>query len=684
MRTRYVDAQNLATFFALFSGFSQVASLLTRVFVSGRLLSRFGVRTGLTVLPAAHVACTALIVASGTAARRGGPRLLARDLEPGHLQDPEAPDRQPVVQGPLPAAAQGPAPGHADHGGDAGHAADHRPGRRADAALQRGRAVRPGRVRLADAGRLRRLGGDGQGRRSRIRGAPSCARSSAVSSTTTSPSATTTRAAWPCCARRWRTGSARRRPLRARAAREGAGPRTSRRPSSAWSIIRAPTCGARRAPPPGTARTRRPPSNGSARTRRATRCRPCAPWPLRAACRPGRAGDAARWPWPRSTTRAARSAAARWSASLRAGHEAAPRSPGHARDLAAFPRTGPGPRAWPERRGRRSRPPSSRRCSPIRARPCGAPPSPPPGVRATRASWPAVAEALGDRRLRGAPPPPLSCSAGRRCRGRRSRPVSDGIAAGPVAREAARVLGRVGGARAEARPAVAPRLSRPARAHRGARVARAQHATRPHPASEEAGRASARQLEAGARGRGLDPGRPARPRRRSRGSSVLRAALARELARSRQAVLLLLSFLHDPVAILRAREGLAHGVEGEARLRAGGPGRHGRGRPQAARARAARGSGRGAGRGLRRASAAGNEAGGGAGEGGRTAAPGAASPRGRPRARCTAATHLAGEGWEDVLDAAAADASAARAGDGRLGARASGQGTKTREEAGGC
>jgi len=65
MRMRYEDATNLATFFALFSGFSQVASLLTRVFVSGRLLSRFGVRAGLTVLPAAHVACTALIVASG-------------------------------------------------------------------------------------------------------------------------------------------------------------------------------------------------------------------------------------------------------------------------------------------------------------------------------------------------------------------------------------------------------------------------------------------------------------------------------------------------------------------------------------------------------------------------------------------------------------------------------------------
>jgi hypothetical protein len=40
---------------------------------------------------------------------------------------------------------------------------------------------------------------------------------------------------------------------------------------------------------------------------------------------------------------------------------------------------------------------------------------------------------------------------------------------------------------------------------------------------------------------------------------VLRAALARELGLSRQSILLLLSFLHDPVAILRARVGLADG-----------------------------------------------------------------------------------------------------------------------------
>ncbi|HUG54336.1 MAG TPA: cyclic nucleotide-binding domain-containing protein [Vicinamibacteria bacterium] len=65
MRSRYADARGLATFFALFSAFSQAASLLTRVLFSGRVLARFGVRGGLTVLPSAHVACTALIVGAG-------------------------------------------------------------------------------------------------------------------------------------------------------------------------------------------------------------------------------------------------------------------------------------------------------------------------------------------------------------------------------------------------------------------------------------------------------------------------------------------------------------------------------------------------------------------------------------------------------------------------------------------
>jgi hypothetical protein len=41
--------------------------------------------------------------------------------------------------------------------------------------------------------------------------------------------------------------------------------------------------------------------------------------------------------------------------------------------------------------------------------------------------------------------------------------------------------------------------------------------------------------------------------------ATLRRALLGEMGRSREAILLLLSFVHDPVAILRAREGLGHG-----------------------------------------------------------------------------------------------------------------------------
>jgi CRP-like cAMP-binding protein len=65
MRARYADVGRLATFFALFSGVSQTVSLLTRLFVSGPLLSRHGIRAGLLVLPVAHVLCTTAIVAAG-------------------------------------------------------------------------------------------------------------------------------------------------------------------------------------------------------------------------------------------------------------------------------------------------------------------------------------------------------------------------------------------------------------------------------------------------------------------------------------------------------------------------------------------------------------------------------------------------------------------------------------------
>ncbi len=64
MRSRFVEVGTLASFFAVFSGVSQALSLLTRLLLSGRLLARFGVRVGLLILPVAHVACTALVLAA--------------------------------------------------------------------------------------------------------------------------------------------------------------------------------------------------------------------------------------------------------------------------------------------------------------------------------------------------------------------------------------------------------------------------------------------------------------------------------------------------------------------------------------------------------------------------------------------------------------------------------------------
>jgi AAA family ATP:ADP antiporter len=68
VKSRFEDAKEVASFFALFSGISQSASLFTRVFLSGRVLAAIGVHRGLLVLPGAHVICTTLIlVASGLA-----------------------------------------------------------------------------------------------------------------------------------------------------------------------------------------------------------------------------------------------------------------------------------------------------------------------------------------------------------------------------------------------------------------------------------------------------------------------------------------------------------------------------------------------------------------------------------------------------------------------------------------
>ncbi len=65
VKTRFADAKEVASFFALFSGVSQVASLITRVFLSGRVLSAIGVHRGLLILPGAHVVCTTLLLVAG-------------------------------------------------------------------------------------------------------------------------------------------------------------------------------------------------------------------------------------------------------------------------------------------------------------------------------------------------------------------------------------------------------------------------------------------------------------------------------------------------------------------------------------------------------------------------------------------------------------------------------------------
>ncbi|MBX7187854.1 MAG: hypothetical protein K1Y01_22115, partial [Vicinamibacteria bacterium] len=65
VKSRFADAKEVASFFALFSGVSQCASLFTRVFLSGRVLSAIGVHRGLLILPGAHVICTTLLLIAG-------------------------------------------------------------------------------------------------------------------------------------------------------------------------------------------------------------------------------------------------------------------------------------------------------------------------------------------------------------------------------------------------------------------------------------------------------------------------------------------------------------------------------------------------------------------------------------------------------------------------------------------
>ena len=65
VKTRFADPKEVASFFGLFSGISQCASLFTRVFLSGRVLSVLGVHRGLLILPGAHVICTGLLLLAG-------------------------------------------------------------------------------------------------------------------------------------------------------------------------------------------------------------------------------------------------------------------------------------------------------------------------------------------------------------------------------------------------------------------------------------------------------------------------------------------------------------------------------------------------------------------------------------------------------------------------------------------
>lgn len=67
MQTRWHAVENLASFFGLFSGITQVINLLIRAFISSRLLNRFGVGVGLLVLPVAHIMCTIAIAVVATA-----------------------------------------------------------------------------------------------------------------------------------------------------------------------------------------------------------------------------------------------------------------------------------------------------------------------------------------------------------------------------------------------------------------------------------------------------------------------------------------------------------------------------------------------------------------------------------------------------------------------------------------
>jgi HEAT repeat protein len=62
VETRMTNAEHLAVFFGYFNAATQIINLVVRIFLSSRILSRFGVRVGLLVVPAVHTLCTILII----------------------------------------------------------------------------------------------------------------------------------------------------------------------------------------------------------------------------------------------------------------------------------------------------------------------------------------------------------------------------------------------------------------------------------------------------------------------------------------------------------------------------------------------------------------------------------------------------------------------------------------------
>ena len=549
MRTRYADAQNLATFFALFSGFSQVASLLTRVFVSGRLLSRFGVRAGLTVLPAAHVACTALIVASGLLPGGAGLvfwlvvsnqaiyKTLKHPIDnPSFkvLYQPLRKDQRLATQITVETLVTPLTIGLA--GGLMLLFSEVVPGGPVVFAwvmlavfggwvIMAKRAGHEYAAALVHALKRRFLDDDDPF-------SYDDARSLAVLHNTLRSD----------------------RPEDVLFALELL--EKARAPGLEPAVIRLadhPSADVRRA-----ALRRLQDSETPAALARIRAHAEADPVPavravaVRAACR--HAGSEAM----------ALAVAALDDASpevrrgamvglLGVGHDAARERLAR---LAASP--SPADRAWSARvAGEAAHPESSAALAALLA-------DPSPVVRRAavaaagrardRTLWPSVAAALGDRRLRGAAAAALVL--GGPDVAAVVAPCLDGTAAGPVAREAARVLGRVGGPSAQ--DALRTHLEYPDPIVR-LEVLESLRLSRHAPASgSEEAAAVRRQLD-----QELDhaawtlavlrdlPPEPV--------FAVLSAALARERDRSRQAILLLLSFVNDPVAILRAREGLAHG-----------------------------------------------------------------------------------------------------------------------------